>query len=126
MGRDIQPHGAFTLPVVRVLDGIVSALKVLAAMLASGASLRALRTRVRKFPQTMINVEVGRELELATDSRIASALQAAEIALGSRGRVLLRASGTEPVIRVMVEGEDAALVEQQARTLAEVVRSSAA
>ena len=52
--------------------------------------------------------------------------RAAEIALGSRGRVLLRASGTEPVIRVMVEGEDAALVEQQARTLAEVVRSSAA
>lgn len=106
-------------------DGIVSALKVLAAMLASGTSLRALRNRIRKFPQTMINVEVGRALDLVTDSRIASALQAAETALGSRGRVLLRPSGTEPVIRVMVEGEDAALVEQQARTLAEAVRSAA-
>jgi phosphoglucosamine mutase len=105
-------------------DGIVSALKVLAAMRTQGASLKALRAAVRKFPQTMINVRLaGRADPLANES-IRSAVERTERAMQGRGRVLLRASGTEPVIRVMVEGEDAAQVERHARELAEVVRAA--
>jgi phosphoglucosamine mutase len=107
-------------------DGIVSALKVLAAMSARGESLRSLRSRVRKFPQTMINVKIGPHANISGNAAIGDAVRAAERLLGERGRVLLRPSGTEPVIRVMVEGDDAALVEQQARTLADVVRVAAA
>jgi phosphoglucosamine mutase len=107
-------------------DGIISALKVLAAMLASGHSLRELRARVKKFPQTMINVALGRGIEIGTNDRVQAAVREVESQLGSRGRVLLRPSGTEPVIRVMVEGEDAVLVERQARALADVVNAAAA
>jgi len=107
-------------------DGIISALKVLAAMLASGHSLRELRARVKKFPQTMINVALGRGIEIGTNDRVQAAVREVESKLGSRGRVLLRPSGTEPVIRVMVEGEDAVLVERQARALADVVNAAAA
>ena len=107
-------------------DGIVSALKVLAAISASGQSLRALRSRVTKFPQTMINVRVARRTDIGGNATIGDAVRAVESALGDRGRVLLRPSGTEPVIRVMVEGHDAAQVEQHARALADVVRSAAA
>ena len=107
-------------------DGIVSALKVLAAISASGQSLRALRSRVTKFPQTMINVRVARRTDIGGNATIGDAVRAVESALGDRGRVLLRPSGTEPVIRVMVEGHDAAQVEQHARALADVVRAAAA
>jgi len=107
-------------------DGIVSALKVLAAMSARGASLQALRSRVTKFPQTMINVRIGQQANIVGSAAIGDAVRAAERVLGDRGRVLLRPSGTEPVIRVMVEGDDAVLVEQQARALAEVVSAAAA
>ena len=107
-------------------DGIVSALRVLAAICASGQSLRALRSRVTKFPQTMINVRVARRTDIGGNATIGDAVRAVERALGDRGRVLLRPSGTEPVIRVMVEGHDAAQVEQHARELADVVRSAAA
>jgi phosphoglucosamine mutase len=107
-------------------DGIISALKVLAAMLASGQSLRELRARMKKFPQTMINVALGRGIEIGTNDRVQAAVREVESQLGSRGRVLLRPSGTEPVIRVMVEGEDAVLVERQARALADVVNAAAA
>jgi phosphoglucosamine mutase len=105
-------------------DGIVSALKVLAAMRAQGASLKALRAAVRKFPQTMINVRLERRVDPLADGSIRSAVERTERAMQGRGRVLLRASGTEPVIRVMVEGEDAAQVERHARELAELVRAA--
>ncbi len=106
-------------------DGIVSALRVLAAMSARGESLHALRSRVSKFPQTMINVRVGRQTELAGNGAIGDAVRVVENQLGERGRVLLRASGTEPVIRVMVEGSDAVEVERHAQALADVVRAVA-
>ena len=79
-----------------------------------------------KFPQTMINVRVARRTDIGGNATIGDAVRAVERALGDRGRVLLRPSGTEPVIRVMVEGHDAAQVEQHARELADVVRSAAA
>jgi phosphoglucosamine mutase len=104
-------------------DGIVSALQVLAAMRTRGRSLRELRTDVTKFPQVMINVAVARRSDPLANVRVADAVAGAEGTLAGRGRVLLRASGTEPLIRVMVEGEDAPLVEQLAADLAEVVRA---
>jgi phosphoglucosamine mutase len=105
-------------------DGIVSALKVLAAMKSRGRSLRELCAAVSKFPQKMINVRVGRRSDPLAHAGIVAAVRAAEAAMAGRGRVLLRASGTEPVIRVMVEGEDAGLVDRQVATLAEVVRGA--
>jgi len=81
---------------------------------------------VTKFPQTMINVRVARRTDIGGNATIDDAVRAVERALGDRGRVLLRPSGTEPVIRVMVEGHDAAQVERHARALADVVRSAAA
>jgi phosphoglucosamine mutase len=104
-------------------DGIVTALQVLAAMVRAEVSLAVLASGMRKYPQTLLNVAVGTGAgALLSRPQVKSAVQSAESRLGSRGRVLLRASGTEPLIRVMVESENAELAEQEARTLAEVVR----
>jgi len=103
-------------------DGIVSALQVLAAMQSKGKSLADLKRGMTKFPQVMINIKMLRRELLAGNKAIASAQQEVESALGGRGRVLLRPSGTEPVVRVMVEGEDAALVGKLANQLADVAR----
>ena len=107
-------------------DGIVSALKVLAAMRTGDASLRQLRAAVRKFPQCMINVTVARRTDPLASEVVRAAVARAEQAMDGRGRVLLRASGTEPVIRVMVEGEDADAVRCHSEELAEIVRRSLA
>ena len=107
-------------------DGIVSALRVLAAMQAGGRSLRELHAGVTKFPQVMINVAVAVRADPLANARVASAVAAVETALAGRGRVLLRASGTEPLIRVMVEGEDSEAVERHAAELAHLVRSELA
>ncbi|OZB74405.1 MAG: phosphoglucosamine mutase [Halothiobacillus sp. 14-55-98] len=101
-------------------DGIVAALQVLSAMKASGQSLRALTQNMSIFPQTLINVRTEQKCDLS-QPRITSAVQAVEKVLGDDGRVLLRASGTEPLIRVMVEGKQADLVEKQAKKLAQEV-----
>jgi phosphoglucosamine mutase len=103
-------------------DGIVSALQVLAAMRQAGKSLYELRKGMSKYPQTMINVRIARRDQLAANAAIAAAIRDLESTLGQRGRVLLRPSGTEPVVRVMVEGEDATLVARLAGELADVVR----
>ena len=103
-------------------DGIVSALQVLAAMQSKGKSLADLKRGMTKFPQVMINIKMLRRELLAGNPVIASAQQEVESVLGGRGRVLLRPSGTEPVVRVMVEGEDAALVGKLANQLADVAR----
>ena len=79
-------------------------------MQSSGKSLFELKSGMAKYPQTMINVRIGNREHLANNPAINSALRDAEAALGSKGRVLLRPSGTEPVVRVMVEGVDGALV----------------
>ena len=106
-------------------DGIISALQALAAVVNGGKSLAELRTQMSKLPQKMINVRISRGVELVGNSAIASAVQQVEAELGKRGRVLLRPSGTEPVLRVMVEGEDASDVARLAEQLAQAVRDVA-
>lgn len=107
-------------------DGIVSALQVLAAMQTAGISLHDIKSGMSKYPQTMINVKVGNREKLANNPVIAAAQKDIEATLGSKGRVLLRPSGTEPVVRVMIEGEDGSLVAKLARQLADVVREQVA
>jgi phosphoglucosamine mutase len=102
-------------------DGIVSALQVLAAMVQTGKSLRELKAGMKKYPQRMINVPIAKNVDVATVSDIQAAVKSAEQRLAGRGRVLLRPSGTEPVVRVMVEGEDEKQVIEEADQLASVV-----
>ena len=104
-------------------DGIVSALQVLAAMLHTGRSLHELKAGMSKYPQIMINVSVTGEVDLHRPP-IVEAIRAIEAQLGDTGRVLLRPSGTEPVVRVMVEGADTSTVERHARELAGIVRDT--
>ena len=85
-----------------------------------------LGTAMPKYPQVMVNVRVVRRIDPRTLPEVASALAAAEAALQGTGRVVLRASGTEPLIRVMVEGQDAAQVRETAERLAAVVKAAAA
>ncbi|HFD81609.1 MAG TPA: phosphoglucosamine mutase [Gammaproteobacteria bacterium] len=105
-------------------DGMVSALQVLAAMVERGVSLHELKQGMKKYPQRMINVPLTRPIDVDASDPIQAAVKASEAVLNGRGRVLLRPSGTEPLIRVMVEGEDEELVCQQAQQLAEVVRQA--
>jgi len=107
-------------------DGIVSALQVMLAIWKSGKTLAEIRRGMSKLPQTMINVRVTKRFNPLEREDIAAALSRAEAELGSDGRVLLRASGTEPLIRVMTEGQDAEVIERIARQLAKVVESSIA
>ena len=106
-------------------DGIVSALQVLAAMVESGRELHELREGMEKYPQHMVNValEPGRD-PLGSDT-LADAVRQVEAELNGTGRVLLRPSGTEPVIRVMVEGRDGRQVRTLAEQLADAVRAAA-
>jgi len=102
-------------------DGIVSALQVALALADSGKSLTELKAGMSKFPQTMINVALPKKVDIDGNQEINGAVTAAEQQLNGRGRVLLRPSGTEPVVRVMVEGEDNALVNQLAAQIAKTV-----
>jgi phosphoglucosamine mutase len=102
-------------------DGIVSALQVLSAMRREGRSLVELKAGVHKYPQVLINVRLQRKVDIGAMPEVQSAVREAESELGSRGRVLLRPSGTEPLVRVMVEGEDGVQVERIARQLAQTV-----
>ncbi len=102
-------------------DGIVAALQVLVALKDSGKNLAALRAGMKKFPQRMINVSVAGRVDLGKHPAIAAAVEKVETRLGQRGRVLLRPSGTEPKVRVMVEGEDADEVDALCTELAAAV-----
>ena len=102
-------------------DGIVAALQVIRAISDSGKTLAELKTGMQKFPQIMINVRLAEKVDISNNSAINSAVADAEKKLAGRGRVLLRPSGTEPLIRVMAEGDDQALVEQQVQAIARVV-----
>jgi phosphoglucosamine mutase len=106
-------------------DGIISALQVLAVMEESGKPLSELAADMPKYPQKMINVATEKRLDPATSAPIQDAVAAAENELKDSGRVVLRASGTEPVIRVMVEGDDEQKVFQIAKRLAAVVAEAA-
>lgn len=102
-------------------DAIVAALQVLAAMVARQQPLAALRGGLQPCPQVLVNVRLPQRIDLSQPA-ITAAVAAVESTLGTRGRVLLRASGTEPVVRVMVEGEADLPVDALAHQLADVVR----
>ncbi|MFJ4289769.1 phosphoglucosamine mutase [Cupriavidus sp. NPDC089707] len=102
-------------------DGIVSALQVLAALRRSGKMLAQLLEGVSLFPQTLINVRVQKGFDWQSHAGLQAARAAVEPALEGRGRVLIRASGTEPVVRVMVEAEQAEMAEHAAKTLADAL-----
>ncbi|HWJ04756.1 MAG TPA: phosphoglucosamine mutase [Steroidobacteraceae bacterium] len=105
-------------------DGLVSALEVLAVMKRTGRSLAELVAGMPKFPQVMINVRVKERIDPAQAPSIQGAVQRVEQAMGATGRVVLRASGTEPVIRVMVEAQEQAAATRYANELADVVRTA--
>ena len=107
-------------------DGVVSALQVLLALRNSGKKLAEARRGMHKFPQVMINVRACQKFDLADHPVISQAVRQTEEKLGSEGRVLLRPSGTEPVVRVMVEGADARVVKPLATELAAVVEAALA
>ncbi len=107
-------------------DGLISALQVLAVMKQTGAGLAELSAGMRKYPQVLLNVRVAKRFDPMREPAVVKAAQEVERRFDGRGRIVLRASGTEPLIRVMVEGYDAGLVKQGAREIASVVEAAAA
>nr|WP_067288554.1 phosphoglucosamine mutase [Marinobacterium profundum] len=105
-------------------DGIVAGLQVLKAMVQSGETLAQLKAGMSKMPQEMINVRVARKVDISSVAEIDQAVARVEARLGNSGRVLLRPSGTEPVVRVMIEGEDGPLVAELCRELADDVEKA--
>lgn len=99
-------------------DGLVAALQVLKVMQESARTLHELKAGMQKLPQLMLNVAMPGRPDLSRIAPVQEAVAATEAQLAGRGRVLLRPSGTEPVVRVMVEGEDGAEVERLCRQLA--------
>ncbi|GAA3535457.1 phosphoglucosamine mutase [Zobellella aerophila] len=102
-------------------DGIIAALQVLRAMVAEGVSLAELRAELTLFPQVLINVRFQAGTDPLADAEVLARVRAAEAELAGKGRVLLRKSGTEPLIRVMVEGASQAQVQRLAEHIAEAI-----
>jgi phosphoglucosamine mutase len=107
-------------------DGIVAALQVLAEVYRSGKTLHDLKSGMKKYPQVLINIKVGKQVNLEQLDGVQAAKRDIEQKLGRDGRILLRASGTEPLIRVMVEGSDEESVNRHARQLADIVEKAVA
>ncbi|MDD5277048.1 MAG: phosphoglucosamine mutase [Methylovulum sp.] len=105
-------------------DGIIAALQVMAEMQCSGKSLHELKSGMQKFPQILINIKSTKKVNPDNNESIKKAVKSLESKLGTQGRVLLRASGTEPLIRVMVEGQQRDLVENYAQQLADEVQKA--
>lgn len=105
-------------------DGIVSALQVLARMVDTGRALDELAACMRYYPQVLLNVPVAERIDPGNDGGVRAAVKSVESELGKAGRVLLRPSGTEPLVRVMVEGPDAARVQALAERIADAVRAA--
>ena len=125
LGGESSGH-IICLDITTTGDGIVSALQALAAIVNCDQPLAELRRKMHKLPQSMINVKIVSGLDIAGNSRIRDAVVDIERRLGKSGRVLLRPSGTEPVVRVMVEGEDNEVVVAYARELADIVAGEVA
>ncbi|MEZ5476372.1 MAG: phosphoglucosamine mutase [Thiolinea sp.] len=106
-------------------DGIVAALQIMRAIVQSGRPLHELKTVMTKYPQTLVNVPVRQRIDLDNTTLVQEAVRQVEAQLGERGRVLLRASGTEPLIRVMVEGDNATETAELAEEIADAVREAA-
>lgn len=105
-------------------DGIVSALQVLAYLAETGKTLSEVRSGMIKMPMHMINVPLNGQANPVESERVKSAVQQAEQQLNGRGRVLLRASGTEPLLRVMVEGEEETMVLALTQSIADAVAAA--
>ena len=105
-------------------DGLISALQVLAMLRSLDATLAEVVAEMPRYPQVLVNVRVEHKIDVKTSEPVQVAVAAAEARLAGRGRVVLRPSGTEPLIRVMVEGENEAQVRREADGLAEVVRAA--
>ena len=106
-------------------DGIIAALQVLAALCAAGSNLRDYLGGLKLYPQKLINIGIAKNFKWQENPTIGKAIQATEKKLAGRGRVLIRASGTEPLLRVMVEGEDATTVTSLATALAATIEKAA-
>lgn len=102
-------------------DGLVTALQVLATMQRCGKPLSELKACMTSYPQVLINAPVRRRAVVEELPRVQEAIRSAEAGMGGRGRILVRLSGTEPVARVMVEGEESAKIERLAREIALVI-----
>ncbi len=105
-------------------DGMVTALSVLTCMKLTGRSLSDLKAALRSYPQRLVSLRVRERRELATIPSVVGAIAEAEGALGGRGRVVVRFSGTEPLARVMVEGEEEVAVENYARLIASAIEAA--
>jgi len=105
-------------------DGIISSLQVLAAVVSSGQSLREYTAELELLPQVLVNVKLGAAGDVLSAPSVKEAVRTAEAELAGKGRVLLRPSGTEPLLRVMVEGVDRAHVERLAEAIAAEVRAA--
>ncbi len=121
LGGESSGH-IICMDVMTTGDGIIAALQVLTAMVTAEKSLAELKSGVQKLPQKLINVRVGKSKDISQSEKIQTAIKSAERKLKTDGRVLLRASGTEPVMRVMAEGRDETLISSVVEDLAEVVR----
>ena len=106
-------------------DGVIAALQVLAAVKASGKSLEALTSGLNPLPQVLVNVRIAKGFDLSAHPSIGEACRRVESELEGRGRLLLRPSGTEPVIRVMVEGDDTVAIDALAEEVADAIRQAA-
>jgi phosphoglucosamine mutase len=103
-------------------DAMIAALQVLEVLAKRGKTLSELKSEMQKYPQVLINVKTQEKVDLDQHAVLKQTQLEVEKALGDEGRVLIRASGTEPLIRVMVEGKDLDLVQQSAEQLADVLR----
>ena len=104
-------------------DGTIAALQVLVAMGETGQALSKLKKVMQKLPQKMINIKLAKKVDFSGSDEIRKAVEQAEALLADKGRVLLRASGTEPLVRVMVEGENCEQVESICEELAKNVET---
>ena len=123
LGGETSGH-LICLPLATTGDGIVASLQVLAAMVEFGKTLSELRNGMRKFPQTLTNVKTRHPAQVAESGPLNEAVRDVEAKLGNGGRVLVRPSGTEPALRIMVEGENADDVRHHAEALERIAQQA--
>jgi phosphoglucosamine mutase len=123
LGGETSGH-IINLDMTTTGDGIISALQVLETIVTTSKSLHELKTGMVKYPQRMINIEMEKDIDITKLDTVKNAVKDTETKLGKEGRVLLRPSGTEPLVRVMVEGEDEKLVENLLANLAREVETA--